>query len=335
MGIYAKKNAKGQPTGKWTVELMIHGERQRRTANSLVEARQIEASMKLGEAVPKMPVGGQIGAREPETAYNVAWLFGMADTIYKAAKDRKQSVARLQACCEILGSHTPLMAVRTIQLDGVVKVLEGRGLGANTIHRYLSAISGGLRYCLERDIIAGMPRVPWPAATPGKTGVLQDADEAKLIGWLEEFGHDDVALIYRVLLATGCRIGELVGGRLSPHHVNVSEELLTFQDTKNGDNRTVYLEAGLAVKLRELAERGVPNYRKVNNTAQRAARALGIEYSVTPHVMRHTVGTRLGDSRVHVKTIAEVLGHRSIRTSEKYIHPGDESKRQALKAIAR
>ena len=54
MAIYAKKNTRGQPTGKWLVEVTTQGKRRRATADTMIEAKRLEASLKLQESVPAL-----------------------------------------------------------------------------------------------------------------------------------------------------------------------------------------------------------------------------------------------------------------------------------------
>lgn len=52
------------------------------------------------------------------------------------------------------------------------------------------------------------------------------------------------------------------------------------------------------------------------------------------HDLRHTAATRLADAGVNVIVIAEVLGHGDIRTTKRYSHVMEESKREAVEMLA-
>ena len=48
------------------------------------------------------------------------------------------------------------------------------------------------------------------------------------------------------------------------------------------------------------------------------------------HDPRHTFGTRAADAGVPLPAIREVMGHRSIQTTERYAHATDEGRRQTV-----
>jgi integrase len=50
--------------------------------------------------------------------------------------------------------------------------------------------------------------------------------------------------------------------------------------------------------------------------------------------LRHTAATRLADAGVNVVVIAEILGHSDIRTTKRYSHAMEESKREAVEKLA-
>lgn len=59
----------------------------------------------------------------------------------------------------------------------------------------------------------------------------------------------------------------------------------------------------------------------------------GIERNITPHSFRHGVATRLAQRGVDPFTIAAILGHRDLATTQKYVHPGMASRQDALLAL--
>ncbi|MGH9761858.1 MAG: tyrosine-type recombinase/integrase, partial [Blastocatellia bacterium] len=51
------------------------------------------------------------------------------------------------------------------------------------------------------------------------------------------------------------------------------------------------------------------------------------------HDLRHSAGTRMADAGVPLPAVAAVLGHRDIKTTSRYAHATEESKRRAVMAI--
>jgi|ERR1700677_1119534 hypothetical protein len=45
---------------------------------------------------------------------------------------------------------------------------------------------------------------------------------------------------------------------------------------------------------------------------------------------RHTFATRIADEGIDLATLADILGHNSIRIVERYVHPTDEHKKSAM-----
>ena len=340
MSIYPKRNARGSLTGKYLVEVNTATGRKRATTETLVEARNIEERFKgvMGPAGDFKPMPAtMVAPKVSNPLYTVGSLRNDARVIWKGNKDEYRSLQQFDTCCDILGDHTDIKSVRTKQLDMIVETLRGRGLSDTTCHRYLATVSGALRWAHKRDHIDGMPHIPWPEQGKPRDAVFTEEDQGRFLEWLalrsvamatEARGYHSTTIIYRVLFATGMRISELLG--LNEEDIDVDNGTVTLRDTKNGDNRTVPLEAQLCADLRGLLDSDdMPNYDQLRRVVVRAASDLGIDYSITPHVVRHTVVTRLEAAGVGLKTIGALVGHRSIATTSRYAHPNQATLRAA------
>jgi integrase len=60
-----------------------------------------------------------------------------------------------------------------------------------------------------------------------------------------------------------------------------------------------------------------------------------IDPQPTPHDLRHTFGTRLGEQGVPAHEIMSLMGHESLKSVERYLHAGDGRHDRAREAIRR
>lgn len=337
MSIYERKNSKGQPTGLYVMELTIKGTKHKESSRDLesLTARQTAILAGVIPAGPSRLPTGFLGGSRP---YTVGDLRRDALVVWKTGKDKDTSIRRFETVCDILGLDTPLASVRKLQLLRVVSELEkrefqGRPMADDTVHRYLAAFSGGMSWAVECDLLAGRPNFPWPKAGKGNKTVLTEENEPRVIQRLADVGARDIALMMDVLLATGARVSEVL--KLTPERVNVRAGEVTFPDTKNGEDRTVFIAKDLAAKLLEMILAGMPSYYRVRKQMTKARKHLKIADKVTPHVLRHTVGTRLDAQGVSLATIGKQLGHKNLETTMRYIHPDRKALKEVSQLLAR
>ena len=135
----------------------------------------------------------------------------------------------------------------------------------------------------------------------------------------------------QLLYATGLRVSELValpvaGARGDPRMILVRG--------KGGKERYVPMTPTLLTTLRRYWKacrprgallfpgRGVQraiSANTVRNALDEARVEAGIVKRVTPHVLRHTFATHMFELGGDMRTIQVVLGHSSMRTTERYV----------------
>lgn len=145
----------------------------------------------------------------------------------------------------------------------------------------------------------------------------------------------DEALL-NLLLYTGLRVGEAAALRLDDLVLGERSGKVIVRSGKGRKYREVPLhkEARQALaaylKVRPggeddhlfLGQRGPLDNRGIQ--IQIAALGRAAEVSVTPHVLRHTFGTRLlREAGTDLVTVAALMGHASIATTQIYTQPGE------------
>jgi len=132
--------------------------------------------------------------------------------------------------------------------------------------------------------------------------------------------------------AAGLRISEACS--LRPVDIDSGRGLIHVREGKGRKARDVTLSDRLLVQLREYwritrpqcewlfpsarsPQRHVPA-RTVRTALNRAAKAARLKRKVTPHLLRHTFASHLLESGVDVRTIQLLLGHSSLRSTERY-----------------
>jgi integrase/recombinase XerD len=157
-----------------------------------------------------------------------------------------------------------------------------------------------------------------------------------LIDTTTALGYRDRAIL-EVFYATGIRRTEL--RNLIIADVNLEEELLRVNSGKGGHDRVVPLSR-VACKFLEtyikgvrpqlvggkttdklfVSMRGNPiDAHTVGDVVKKYARLANVKKHVTPHVWRHTCATHLVKNEANLRHVQDILGHRSLSTTERYL----------------
>lgn len=75
------------------------------------------------------------------------------------------------------------------------------------------------------------------------------------------------------------------------------------------------------------------SHRAVDCIVKKYADMALLRKRVTPHTLRHTFATSLLDAGVDLKTVQNLMGHSSIRTTERYLHSSDDKKMDAVNRL--
>ena len=202
---------------------------------------------------------------------------------------------------------------------------------------YIQAVCG-LRFfysnTLNRKI--EIERIPLPRYEKKLPVILSKEEVKALLEAPKNLGH-------RAILATlyggGLRVSEATNLKVSD--IDGARKVISIRGGKGHKDRQVMLSAPLREVLVAYyrwkrptdwlfpgGKPGCPISREtVFETCRKAARQAGISKPVHPHSLRHAFATHLLEDGVNLLVIQTLLGHRSLRTTARYLHVADSTVR--------
>lgn len=216
--------------------------------------------------------------------------------------------------------------------------LSGCGLSARTIARKLASLRSFFRYLRRQGMIELNPaqalkNPKQPKRLPSPLG------ESQIIGFLDGIKPDSVIAVRdRTMLETlyggGLRVSELVGLDLAD--LNFEEATLLVRGKGKRERicpvgRTAMDWISLWTSYRCPKALNEPalflNWQGTRLTTRSVGRFLeqrlaqaGLSGAASPHTFRHSFATHLLDRGADLRSVQELLGHKSLATTQVYTH---------------
>lgn len=249
----------------------------------------------------------------------------------------------------------PLTSIQSWDVEAWVSDLEDRGVGAETVRSSLRLLTQILRAAVKHRLLSGNPAEGVTATTPEPhvDRILTRTEAATL---LEQFEGED-RLFVEVLLYCGLRFQEAAGlRRFRVDLLRRRLQVAKVQPRKGGEKqpktaagvRLVPLTDELVVQLSQMIP--APDQELVftspegsrlryDNWLRRVWQPALLKAKLqdpqpTPHDMRHSFGSWLGEAGVPATQIAALMGHKSLRSVERYLHATEARFDQARAALS-
>jgi len=244
------------------------------------------------------------------------------------------------------------VTVASIGRDDIRSFLEysyDRGLQKSSIERKVASIRTFFGFLFRHDIISTNPalKILYPKKRKRLPKFLHNKEVLSILDFpLETFlDYRDRALL-ETMYATGCRVGELAGA--SVVNLDLEEKRLKVYG-KGREERYVFLtdDAVLFVsrylKVRRERFKGLSEPLFVNNRGDRLTergifylvvkriRQAGLIEKIGPHTFRHSFATELLNEGADLRAVQELLGHKSLSTTQKYTHTTTEGLKKVYK----
>jgi site-specific recombinase XerD len=201
-----------------------------------------------------------------------------------------------------------------------------KNAAASTMNLAVSAFKFFYGEVLKKNIVQGQRR---PRQDKKLPVVLSKSEIRRML-------ECEMNLKHRLLLAlaysSGLRVGEVVA--LKPRHIDFARKSILVSGGKGRKDRYTMLSDTAAAFLREYAAvqdtdtwlfPGVPRekhlcIRSAQRVFERALARAGINKDASIHCLRHSFATHLLEGGTDIRFIQNLLGHTSIRTTERYTH---------------
>ena len=217
------------------------------------------------------------------------------------------------------------------------------GVTKSTVNREITIMKKMFNLAIDWDFTDNNPILKvklFSEKDTMKERILTEEEEVKLLAESPDY----LKPILVVALNTGMRRGEIFNLKWS--QVDLDKRNIIVEQTKSGKNRIIPINDYLYQELlkvknqNEKSEYVFPNqetgkpFTEVKKSFKNACRKAGIN-DLRFHDLRHTFATRLIQSGVDIITVKDLLGHFSVRITQRYTHSNQNQKKKAVEILAK
>jgi len=243
----------------------------------------------------------------------------------------------------LLSELTPVLISEHRELLSQTETIRKTKKSNATVNRYLAALSTAISTAInewgwmEENPLRKVSKLKEPR---GRVRYLSDEERELLLIACKESHNPDLYLTVILAMSTGGRRAEIWG--LSWKCVDLKNGFITFEETKNDEPRSVPL-TGHALEM--MLERSKTSRIETNlvfpsrvdpqksfdfrRPFQMALKAAKIE-DFRWHDLRHCAASYLVMAGVDMRTVAEILGHKTIQMTQRYAHLSPEHLKDAV-----
>jgi len=211
--------------------------------------------------------------------------------------------------------------------------LLGKRLKPKTVNCYLNSVCQFYHYLSEEEEIPIVNPVKKPNIMKLPRGLPKHLNDEHIELLFKNLKGPRDRAMFMIMLRCGLRVEEVA--HLSLGNIDLKRRILFIQDGKGAKDRIVYISNdALAALLEYLRVRSANKVKKVflvekGPLAGQSLSVRGIqkrmEYyarktklRISCHHLRHTMATQMLNADTDLSTIQDLLGHNSIRTTQRY-----------------
>lgn len=318
----------------WYIKVSVNGKRHIQK----VGRQQRQAETVLKQAHTELYQKKFFQAEEDVLLLSEA-ILQVYDRKWKKKKDGAKSRRRAEMIQDLLGD-IPLASFDEKKYYQMVSLLEARDVQESTINRYRAALKTILRHHqLDYRFIE------MTSESGGRIRILTKEEESATIALFRDTKHSSRRSAFHempdfitVLVDTGMRANELLG--LPPRDIDFITNMLTIWINKADKPRSIPMTSRV---IRILAVRAKNESGKLFSLNihqadkawawMRTEMKLEGDHDFVIHALRHTCATRLIVKGIDIYRVQKWMGHKSIKTTEKYLHLDPQQLKAAAAAL--
>ncbi len=243
----------------------------------------------------------------------------------------KSERARLGRIEEKLG-RVPAKELGSGEIERYISERFREGASAALVIHELTLLKRILNLALDMGLIDRLPRFRMPKPSPPRVRYLEPAELSALLSACRESRSPCLYRAVLIALYTGMRKGEIMALRWDD--LDFANGFILVRNSKNGRPRMI----PMAMELREYLlstenKEGFVVPGEFSGAFARAVKRAGIP-DFRFHDLRHHFASYLVMSGVDIRTVAELLGHRTLAMVMRYSHLRPEHLAKAVSAYA-
>jgi site-specific recombinase XerD len=308
-----------------------HREKAGRRSAALDALGRRRLEVKEGRYIPPR-AGARLTFRELAMAAMVQKKLRLADLSYET------DAGRLQQLLLLIG-NLPADQLTPARLEETLSRFKQSGLSGSTVNRFHALVSSIFKFAVKAGRLAVNParQVSRYKENDSRVRWLRDVEEAQI---RKEFVADSHEWEFDLAMLTGMRRGEQFTLRWK--NVDFENKVLTVNG-KSGRRHVTANEGAIAAlrKLQKISgdrefvcpENDGSAKRDWRTWFEEAVDKAGVR-DFHWHDLRHTFASRLVMEGVDLRTVQELLGHKSIVQTMKYAHLAQDHRQAAAEKMS-
>lgn len=266
------------------------------------------------------------------------WMQSYVNSYTKKDKRSMQSVLNKfsKFLIEIRKPHLTFSELQPLMIEDFVEYLEKDSIGEGA-RSYFNRFKKMIRHSYRRRIMKNnvLDFVERKATGKARKKDILTLDELKLLSETP-INSLEIKRAFLITCVTGLRWCDIK--ELKWKNINLKDRMLSLTQSKTREEVSVPLN-DTAIKLLGTPDKlllkifTLPSSTGCNKTLKAWVERAGIQKHITWHNGRHSFGTNLIFNNVDILTTSKLLGHNSLRHTQRYVNIAAEMKEKATNKI--